>query len=92
MIDQLPVWMWWVIAICLVAFTGALLKIIAWFLGKFIDDNKASWETIKKEVKNLTSGISELVITTTKHEERISHHNSRLNHHDEEINEFRKKI
>lgn len=92
MIDKLPVWMWWVVAVCLVSFTGALLKIISWFLSKFIDDNKSSWNSIKTEITKLTEGISDLVIVTTKHEERISNHNIRLNSHDDHINELRKKV
>lgn len=92
MIDQLPVWMWWIIATCLIGFTGALLKIIVWFLGTFRDDNNKSWDLVRLEISNLTKGISDLVIVTKVHEERIENHKIRLHNHDESINELRKKV
>ena len=90
--DQIPIWFWWFCAVCLASFIVFLIKIISWFFGKFITDNKESWTEITGDLKIITTGINDLKIITTKHQERLDHHHTRLNHHDEEIIEFRKKI
>ncbi len=90
--DQIPIWFWWFCAVCLAAFIVFLIKIISWFFSKFIDDNKTSWTEITGDLKIITTGINDLKIITTKHQERLDHHHLRITHHDEEIIEFRKKL
>ena len=90
--DQIPIWFWWFCAVCLAAFIVFLIKIISWFFGKFIDDNKTSWTEITGDLKIITAGINDLKITATRHQERLDTHFQRLNDHDKEIIEFRKKI
>ncbi len=92
LIEQVPVWAWWIGSGCAIGFTVALLRIIAWFLGRFVDENKESWKAIKIDMSTMTEGINSLMIVTTKHQERLDTHRDRLDHHDEEIIEFRKRI
>jgi len=82
---QIPSWFYGIAVSLLCAFTGFLIGIVTWFLGKLHTDNKNSWTEVKSDIKAMTQGINDLVIVTTKHHERISHH-------DEEIIELRKKL
>ncbi len=52
LIEQVPVWAWWVGSACVVGFTIALLRIIAWFLQGFIKDNKESWKEIRVDMSS----------------------------------------
>ncbi len=76
LIEQVPVWAWWVGSACVIGFTVGLLRILIWFLSNYITENKESW----KEIKIV---IQDLVIVTTKHHER-------LDHHDDEIQDLKK--
>ena len=72
MIDQIPVWFWWFVAIILIAFVGFLIGIISWFLVKYVTDSKESWVEVKGSINKMTDGITDLITITKLHEHRIN--------------------
>lgn len=90
LIQQIPLWAWWICVTVFLIFMAALLRIIAWFLKKYTDDNKESWTEIRTGMTKMTDGISNLTLVTTQHGERIQNHHETLQRHEGEILKLRR--